>query len=202
MTNEENSLYAQYLYRHKLKQNKGAGSTRDSEMTKTYKAEWEARAAMCKMDLYPNFANIKEAQRFAKKVCRSKTWAKLYEENRRFKPTKELPVRLKMSGDGRGTSGFTDGRRIVLDPHYGMNVYVLLHEMAHCLGHMHHGRSFRRDLLKLVARFMGRPQAAALKGAFKAHKLPCGDARKPLTFEAWKASRDRMEVARKKVKSF
>jgi hypothetical protein len=71
--------------------------------------------------------------------------------------------------------------------------------MAHCLGHMHHGRSFRRDLLKLVSRFMGRPQANALKNAFKAHKLPCGDARKPLTFEQWKAARDRMVNARKKM---
>ena len=64
---------------------------------------------------------------------------------------------------------------------------------------MHHGRSFRRDLVKLVSRFMGRPQAAALKQAFKAHKLPYGEARKPLTFEQWKAARDRMVNARESV---
>jgi hypothetical protein len=196
---KEHVLYSNYLVRHRLKQNRGSLGQRDSEMTKTYRAEWVAQADMRMMDLYPTFSDIKEAQRFTKKVCRSKTWAKLYEENRASKPTSELPVRLKMSGDGRGTAGFTNGRRIVLDPHTGMNVYVLLHEMAHCLGHMHHGRSFRRDLLKLVSRFMGRPQANALKNAFKAHKLPCGDARKPLTFEQWKAARDRMVNARKKM---
>ena len=192
-------LYSNYLVRHRQKQNKGAGGSRDSEMTKTYKAEWAAQADMRAMGLYPTFSDIKEAQRFTKKVCRSKTWAKLYEENRSYKPTDDLVVRLKMTGHGRKTAGFTNGRRIVLDPYAGMNVYVLLHEMTHCLGHMHHGRSFRRDLLKLVSRFMGRSQAAVLKNAFKAHKLPCGDARKPLSFEAWKAARDRMKNARKNM---
>ena len=196
---KEHVLYSNYLVRHRQKQNKGAGGSRDSEMTKTYKAEWAAQKVMRELDLYPSFSDIKEAQRFTKKVCRSKTWAKLYEENRSYKPTDDLVVRLKMTGHGRKTAGFTNGRRIVLDPYAGMNVYVLLHEMAHCLGHMHHGRSFRRDLLKLVSRFMGRPQAATLKNAFKAHKLPCGDARKPLSFDAWKAARDRMVNAREKM---
>ena len=196
---KEHVLYSNYLVRHRQKQNKGAGGSRDSEMTKTYKAEWVAQADMRMMGLYPTFSDIKEAQRFTKKVCRSKTWAKLYEANRASKPTDDLVVRLKMSGHGRKTAGFTNGRRIVLDPYAGMNVYVLLHEMTHCLGHMHHGRSFRRDLLKLVSRFMGRPQAAALKNAFKAHKLPCGAARKPLSFEAWKAARDRMKNARENM---
>lgn len=196
---KDHVLYSNYLVRHRQKQNKGAGGSRDSEMTKTYKAEWAAQADMRMMGLYPTFSDIKEAQRFTKKVCRSKTWAKLYEENRSYKPTDDLVVRLKMTGHGRKTAGFTNGRRIVLDPYAGMNVYVLLHEMAHCLGHMHHGRSFRRDLLKLVSRFMGRPQANALKNAFKAHKLPCGAPRKPLSFEAWKAARDRMVNARENM---
>lgn len=199
MNNQDHVLYSNYLVRHRLKQNKGAFGSRDSEMTKTYRAEWQAQAAMKVLDLYPTFSDIKEAQRFTKKVCRSKTWNKLYQENRASKPTSELPVRLKESGHGKRTAGFTNGRRIVLDPITGMSVYVLLHEMAHCLGHMHHGRSFRRDLLKLVSRFMGRPQAAALKNAFKAHKLPYGEARKPLTFEQWKAARDRMVNARENI---
>jgi hypothetical protein len=75
-------------------------------------------------------------------------------------------------------------------------MYTLLHELTHTLGHMHHGRSFRQALLKLVGQFMGAQFKKVLADSFKQNKLKCGDARKPMEFENWVAARDRMEKIR------
>jgi hypothetical protein len=77
-----------------------------------------------------------------------------------------------------------------------MHKYILLHELAHCLGHMHHGRSFRQCVLELVGTFMGTAEKKLLKAQFKKHKLACGEAKKPMAFEQWNASRLRMEKLR------
>lgn len=186
--------YQTYLIKHSRKQNKGAEYTRDSERLKTYRAEWAFGSANGQGK---EFSTIEEVQKFVEKVCKSKTWAKLWEENDRWeKWRKVVPVKQKMTGHGRRTAAFTNGKSITVDPLCGMNEYTMLHELAHCLGHMHHGRSFRRDLLKLVSRFMGRDAATALKGEFKKAKLPCGEPRKPLTYEQWMAARIRMEKIR------
>jgi putative metallohydrolase (TIGR04338 family) len=186
--------YQTYLIKHTRKQNKGAEYTRDSERLKTYRAEWAFGSANGQGK---EFSTIEEVQKFVEKVCKSKTWAKLWEENDRWeKWRKVVPVNQKMTGHGRRTAAFTNGESITVDPLCGMNEYTMLHELTHCLGHMHHGRSFRRDLLKLVSRFMGRDAATALKGEFKKAKLPCGEPRKPLTYEQWMAARIRMEKIR------
>lgn len=186
--------YQTYLIKHERKQNKGAAYTRDSERLKTYRAEWAFGSANGQGK---EFSTIEEVQKFVEKVCKSKTWAKLWEENERMqKLTKTVPVKMKQTGHGRRTAAFTNGYSITVDPLCGMNEYTMLHELTHCLGHMHHGRSFRRDLLKLVSRFMGRDSATALKGEFKKAKLPCGEPRKPLSYEQWMAARIRMEKIR------
>jgi hypothetical protein len=61
---------------------------------------------------------------------------------------------------------------------------------------MHHGRSFRQALLKLVGQFMGAKFKKVLAESFKKNKLKCGDAGKAMSFENWVASRDRMEKIR------
>ena len=65
--------YETYLLKHKAKQNRGAKYSRDTEKTKTYRAEWsfQSRAEI------PDFKDLKEAQKFAKKLYKSKTWIKL-----------------------------------------------------------------------------------------------------------------------------
>jgi hypothetical protein len=85
---------------------------------------------------------------------------------------------------------------VTLDSRAGLDEYTLLHELAHCLGHMHHGRSFRRALLELVGGFMGTEAKKTLKEEFKKRKLSFGDARKPMEFEQWRASVQRMEKMR------
>ena len=71
-----------------------------------------------------------------------------------------------------------------------------MHELAHQAGHMHHGRSFRQCLLKLVSQFMGRKEADALKAEFKKAKLAFGNARKPMTEAQWLKARNRMRSIR------
>tara|TARA_B100002019_G_scaffold272380_1_gene267546 strand:- start:2319 stop:2918 length:600 start_codon:yes stop_codon:yes gene_type:complete len=192
----EKTLYNEYLSRHRRKQNRGANGTRDSERSKTYSAEFK----MLSMIDNPTFKDIPEAQRCAKKIYKSKTWQKLWREStnsdvtRLFFSTPEVVAKFKNSG--RGTAGFTDGQKVTLDTRVGLNKYTLLHELTHCLGHMHHGRSFRYTLLKMVGAFMGAKEKKILASEFKKRKLAYGKAKKPLEFEQWKEMRNRLEKIR------
>lgn len=190
--------YQTYLLKHEAKQNRGAKLSQDSERLKTYRAEW----AFQRQYSVREFNDLAEAQKFAKKIYKSKTWQKLWSDSdaTRMKATNPGVV-AKQRSSGRGTAGHTNGYTVTLDMKVGLNDYTLLHELAHCLGHMHHGRSFRKTLLALVSRFMGRDAASILKAEFKKAKLACGEARKPLTYEQWKAARDRMEMMRERKES-
>lgn len=183
--NTDKIEYQTYLIRHEQKQNKGLSGP-DTEKTKTYKAEW---AFQGKYKDIKDFGNIVEAQKYAAKVCKSKTWKKLFLEKGR--KVSEIQVVQKQRSTGRGTAGWASGRKVTLDQLCGLDEYTLLHEMAHCLGNWHHGRQFRRDLLKLVSRFMGTDAAKALKAEFKERKLACGEPRKPMEFETWRAAKYR-----------
>jgi hypothetical protein len=188
--------YKTYLLKFKKKQNKGARGTRDSERAKTYESEW----AFQRQFNVPKFNDIKEAQKYAKRIYKSKTWQKLWSEHINEDVTRLFasnpPVVAKLRSSGRGTSGWTNGHTVTLDTKCGLDVYVLLHELTHCLGNMHHGRSFRKDLLSLVSRFLGRDAAKILKGEFRKRKLACGEERKPLSYEQWMSARQRMEKIR------
>jgi predicted metal-dependent hydrolase len=187
--------YATYLLKHEAKQNKGAKG-RDSERTRTYEAEWMFQRQINDV----NFADIAEAEKFAKKIYKSKTWQKLWRESVEDNVAKLFdsnPRIVAMSTRNKKNSGFTNGRVVTL-AQAGLNRYTLLHELAHCLGHMHHGRSFRQCLLKLVGVFMGADYKKILKGEFKRKGLACGNARKALSFDQWIAARDRMEDLRTK----
>ena len=190
--------YKTYLLKHKAKQNKGAGRSRDSERSKCYSAEFAMQRRCAKK--IPEFKDIKEAQKFAKKIYKSKTWQKLWREStnndvtRLFFSTPEVVSKFKNSG--RGTAGFTNGQKVTLDTRVGLNKYTLLHELTHCLGHMHHGRSFRYTLLKMVGAFMGAKEKKILASEFKKRKLAYGKAKKPLEFEQWKEMRNRLEKIR------
>ena len=166
--------YETYLLKHKAKQNRGAKYSRDTEKLKTYKSEWafQSRAEI------PDFKNLTEAQKFANKIFSGQ------------------PQVVGMSRRSKTMSGYTNGTTVTLCPTTGMNKYVLLHELAHCLGHMHHGRSFRQCVLSLVGAFMGAKEKKILKEEFKKKKLACGEPRKPMSYENWVASVRRMEKVR------
>ena len=187
--------YQTYLLKHEAKQNRGAKYSRDTEKTKTYRAEWafQSRAEIA------DFQDVKEAQKFAKKIYKSKTWQKLWKRNVNLDVSRIMAMSPRVVGMSRRSktmSGYTDGNTVTLCPITGMNKYVLLHELAHCLGHMHHGRSFRQCVLSLVGAFMGEKEKKILKEEFKKKKLACGEPRKPMSYENWVASVRRMEKMR------
>ena len=182
--------YIDYLQKQKMGQNKGTYG-KDSEKTKTYKCEWAFQRAY----QVKEFDTIRQAQKRCDQITRSALWAKLREEKGRSRML-SLNVNSKERNTGRNTAGWARGNTITLDLICGNDEYTLIHEMAHCLGNWHHGRSFRRDLLKLVSRFMGRDAATILKAKFKEKKLACGEPRKPLAFEKWIEAKERMTKMR------
>ena len=194
--------YNQYLREHQVKQNKGARG-RDTERTKTYRAEWEF---YIENGYGREFETIAEVQKYVNKVTKSKTYRRLWQEayeSRKdkdfgaiFRGTQVSVAPKQRNGAGKAGIAYVENNHIVLDTKTGMNEYTVLHELAHCVGHPHHGRSFRQTLVKLTSRFMGTEAANALKVEFKQRKLPYGEARKPKTFDQWMAAKARMEKIR------
>ena len=190
--------YNQYLKKHELKQNRGANGTRDSERKKTYRSEWAYEAIMGAE--IPRFNNLEEVRKFAKRVYKSDTWQNLWEESSQsnalvaLNPTPKILQKKRSSG--RGNCGYTNGFTITLDERVGLNAYVVLHELSHCLGHMHHGRSFRKTLVTLVGQFLGADHKKVLEDKFKENKLAYGNPRKPMSFEQWKLSKEKLRKAR------
>jgi len=188
--------YRKYLGEFYLRQNRGAKYTRDTEKTKTYRAEWAYTRNMGGKD---TFASIEEAEKFAKRIYKSKTWNKIWEENFRSWQTENVGTRTPMivaaQRDSKRLGGYTDGQRVTLYKS-GLCKYTLLHELAHCLGHMHHGRSFRKTVLALVGTFLGADHKKELKRCFKEQGLKYGEARKPKTFEQWQKSYTHMMLLR------
>ena len=170
--------YKAYLMEHRRRQNKGAYG-KDSEMGKVYKAEWSVKG------LRENkLKDIHEVEKFVQRVCKSKTWAQL------SKRKHVLVTEMKDVGGGIAACAEYGGLIKIKKSH--MNKYVVLHELAHCAGHYHHGRSFRQVLVKLTSRFLGRELANELKAAFKKQKLSYGEPRKPLTEAQWNQRRKRL----------
>jgi putative metallohydrolase (TIGR04338 family) len=187
--------YNEYLRKHQAKQNKGARG-KDSERQKTYEAEWRYQA---NHGSGREFTDINEVQKYVDKITKSKTYSKLVAEGsniERLFTSNRVKVATKYRNTGRGTAGLATQGHITLDTKVGMNEYTVLHELAHCVGHWHHGRSFRQCLLKLVSRFMSSADAQFLKEEFKAGKLPVGNARKPMSFDQWVTTKTRMEKMR------
>jgi putative metallohydrolase (TIGR04338 family) len=187
--------YNEYLRNHAKKQNKGSRG-KDSERQKTYEAEWRYQA---NFGSGREFSTLEEVQKYVDNVTKSKTYSKLVAEGsniERLFTNNRVKVATKYRNTGRGTAGRATQGHITLDTKVGMNEYTVLHELAHCVGHWHHGRSFRQCLLKLVSRFMSAADAQFLKEEFKAGKLSYGNARKPMTFDQWVAAKNRMEKMR------
>lgn len=186
--------YDTYLFNQRKRSNKGMIG-RDSEKKKTYRAEWNFQAKC--YDTIIRFNEVEEAQRWAKRICKTETWKKLCQQATPYASnTPYIAVSAKERNTGRGNSGYAQGHSVVLDRHSGFDLYTLLHEMAHCAGHRHHGRTFRKAVLTLVSRFIGREQARILKACFKERGLSTGEARKPMSFEKWKKMYARAEAMR------
>lgn len=186
--------YIEYLEKHHQKQNKGYW-TKDSEKLKTYKAEWAFQREYGKIK---QFDTIRQAQKRCDQITASECWKKI-RQGKGGNGIDNITVQSKSRNTGRRTAGWANVDGIVLDLIAGLDEYTLIHEIAHCAGNWHHGRSFRRDLLKLVSRFMGREAATILKAKFKEKKLACGEPRKAMEFEKWLETKERMAKMRSAI---
>lgn len=142
---------------------------KDSEKTKTYRAEWkfESQFPHVKKPL-----TLKECERFVNRVLKSKLWSDFDHgrciSTRQNRASKKVQVEEMRS---KSLAGSCYGNLIRLDSTSGMNKYVVLHELAHAAGFSKHDHRFRATLLRLVSRFLGRAEAKALKKCFREAKL-------------------------------
>lgn len=155
--------YSHYVAKRERKIKTGRVARKDSSKTRVYQAEWKFEKE------FPGkpIKDQQEAQKFAEKVVGSSAWAKISES--RVAPRIEMK---KDMGYHSATAGVAYGFGLIkLCPRNGLNTYVLLHELAHSAGYMHHDLPFRKALITLVSRFMGRDAAKYLKECFKENGL-------------------------------
>ena len=166
MNNELANKYANYVGK-KLKQQKTGrlqNSYVDSGRNKVYKSEWGILNAssqnanrQCLRKRLPSSSNVLSSLRLIKHSEKGCSNPKL-----EFMKTVNYNARIA----GQATYGM-----VRLQPSCGMNKWVVLHELAHTVGHMHHDLPFRGTLLKLISRFLGVEVAKELKRQFRKNKV-------------------------------
>jgi hypothetical protein len=67
--------------------------------------------------------------------------------------------------------GLADNNCVYISKIGGLNIYTVLHELAHTCGNLHHDIKFRIDLVELVSHFIGKKEGMALKKIFTSNKL-------------------------------
>ena len=197
MGNDLANKYANYVGK-KLKQQKSGrlqNSYVDSGRNKVYKSEWaterkfpEARQSMTE----------KEITKFYNRVVKSKTYQTLAEEGRgQTSPALRIMKEVKYNARVAGQASY---RGVALQPSCGMNKWVVLHELAHTAGHMHHDLPFRKTLVKLISRFLGTEVAKELKRQFRVHKVKMSVSQTIKSPEKWLQDYNKMAAMRAKVK--
>ena len=196
MGNDLANKYANYVGK-KLKQQKTGrlqNSYVDSGRNKVYQSEFaterkfpEARKSMTE----------KELTQFFKRVVKSKTYQTLSEKGH-SNPTLEFMKTVNYNARIAGQA--TSYGQIRIQPSCGMNKWVILHELAHTAGHMHHDLPFRQALVKLISRFLGTEVAKELKRQFRAHKVKMSVSQTIKSPEKWLEDYNKMAAMRAKVK--
>jgi hypothetical protein len=172
---EYKRLYEVYLKKFKLRQNKGSYGKKDSERQKTYDAERVYRKAMIiKQTHYDPDLYKDSAYEFHNKIVNSKTWAK---------HTKYPSIKPRAVFSSRLNGANADRHRVLYGSLRGQA--TVIHELAHSIGNLHHGRSFRQSQVMLTGRFLGAEHKKALMKAYKEAGLSYGKERKPKTFEKY-----------------
>ena len=196
MGNDLANKYANYVAK-KLKQQKTGrlqNSYVDSGRNKVYKSEWatERKFPECKKSM-----TEKEVTKFFKRVVKSKTYQSLSEKgcsNPSLEFMKTVNYNARIAGQA------TSYGKIRLQPSCGMNKWVILHELAHTAGHMHHDLPFRQTLVKLISRFLGTEVAKELKRQFRAHKVKMSVSQTIKSPLKWLEDYNKMAAMRQKVK--
>lgn len=177
--------YNLYLMKRRRVRKTGRSAYKDSQMNKVYAAESKFTSEYGR-DRIKKFSSYAEAQKFTNKVVKSKTWSKLTTVNR-----DAITIVGKRNVANSRVAGLAFGSTIQLCPTYGLNVYVLLHEIAHCAGNMHHDVSFRNCLVRLVSRFISREAGDLLKSSFKELGLKMSRRTTVLSPEKWLEAKNR-----------
>ena len=185
--------YADYFSKKQKQQKTGRlqNSYVDSGKNKVYKSEWatERKFPECKQSM-----SEKEITKFFKRVVKSKTYQTLSEKGNsnpslEFMKTVNYNARIA----GQATYG-----KIRLQPSCGMNKWVVLHELAHTAGHMHHDLPFRQALVKLISRFLGVEVAKELKRQFRKNKVKMTVSQVIMSPEKWLENYNKMAALRAK----
>ena len=163
----------------------------DSGRNKVYKSEWATEA---KFPEVKKSMTEKEITKFFKRVVKSKTYQTLSEKgnsNPKLEFMKTVNYNARIAG--QATYG-----KIRLQPSCGMNKWVVLHELAHTAGHMHHDVPFRQALVKLISRFLGTEVAKELKRQFRARKVKMTVSQVIMSPEKWLDNYNKMAALRAK----
>ena len=164
----------------------------DSGRNKVYKSEWatEAKFPECKQAM-----SEKEITKFFKRVVKSKTYQTLASEKGSTQPVLEFMKTVNYNARiaGQATYG-----KVRLQPSCGMNKWVVLHELAHTAGHMHHDVPFRQTLVKLISRFLGVEVAKELKRQFRKNKVKMTVSQTIKSPEKWLQDYNKMAALRAK----
>lgn len=169
----------------------------DADQSRVYRAEREARKRW--KDEGIESLSFKTFDQFVKRgnaILKSKKWKQLVEEfgghlNVRFELGKDMGHRTAYAGKSYGSM-------IRMSPQF-LDFWVLLHELAHSAGNMHHGRGFRRCHIALVQRFIGKRAADIMKESYKKHGLKYSKPRREMTPEEYERACERLREARKKL---
>ena len=163
--------YLDYKHKRESTVRRGRTAYKDSTQSKVYTSESTYRR---KYGNGTRFKSIEECEKYVKRVTKSKLWKELANG-------KHISVSKNKC---RRWAGRAWGSHIDLAPS-GYNQYTILHELAHCCGNMHHDVSFRRDLVRLISRFVGSEQAKYLKQCFLSDGLKMSMKSSVKSPEAW-----------------
>ena len=169
----------------------------DADQSRVYSAEHKARQEWRRNGIV--MPEIKDWDQFVKRgnaILKSKKWKQLVDEyGGHYKVRFELG---KNMGERTAYAGKSYGSMIRMSPLH-LDYEILLHELAHSAGNMHHGRGFRRCHIALVQRFIGKDAATILKQCYKEYNLKYSKPRKEMTPEEYERACERLREARKKL---
>ena len=189
--------YAEYYSKktRQIKRNSLQNSGVDSGRNKVYQSEFatERKFPDCRESI-----TEKEITKYYKRIVKSKTYQTLASEGRgQSNPPLRIMKQVKYNVRVAGQASY---RGVALQPSCGMNKWVVLHELAHTAGHMHHDVGFRQTLVKLISRFLGTEVAKELKRQFRSSKIKMTVSQTIQSPGKWLENYRKMAAMRSKVK--
>ena len=187
-------LYNAYFRKKssQIRRNRVSLTTTDSGKSKVYQSEFSVQRK------YPESStnlSEKECQKYFKRIVKSKTYQSLVTGSRGMT---DPELRFMKASKNARVAGQASYFGVALRPNHGTNKYVIIHELAHTAGNMHHDVGFRQTLVKLVSRFLGVQMAKDLKKEFRSRKLKMSVSQNIMSPLKWLESYQRMENMRSK----